>query len=405
LETWLKKLLVLLLLVVAGVIAWGLLRKSQPPKVNVALARRQTLLSTLPTNGKVEPFEWQAVRAESAGVVGALDVREGQNVRRGQVVARMSDPALLADVEAAQAKVAEARAALAGLEAGGKPAEITDIENRLARARYDLQEANSDYASLKRLAEKQAATKVEVEAALEKVKQTELDIEGLEKRRTSLVAKPDVAAAQARLEDTQSALTLALKRQEQSVLRAPISGVVYNLAARPGAYLDTGALVANVGQLDRLRVRVYVDEPELGRVRPGQPVTIRWQALPGKEWHGTVERKPAAVEALGSREVGEVVCTIENPGRELIPGTNVDAEIRTAVAENALVIPREALRHDATGDYVLTVKDGVLERCPVNTGISNVTQVQITSGLAGGDAVVLPSETPLKPGQRVTPQA
>jgi HlyD family secretion protein len=400
----LKKLLVLLLLVVAGVIAWGLLRKSQPPKVNVALARRQTLLSTLPTNGKVEPFEWQAVRAESAGVVGALDVREGQNVRRGQVLARMSDPALLADVEAAQAKVAEARAALAGLEAGGKPAEITDIENRLARARYDLQEANSDYASLKRLAEKQAATKVEVEAALEKVKQTELDIEGLEKRRTSLVAKPDVAAAQARLEDTQAALTLALKRQEQSVLRAPISGVVYNLAARPGAYLETGALVANVGQLDRLRVRVYVDEPELGRVRPGQPVTIRWQALPGKEWHGTVERKPAAVQALGSREVGEVVCTIENPGRELIPGTNVDAEIRTAVAENALAIPREALRHDATGDYVLTVKDGVLERCPVNTGISNVTQVQITSGLADGDAVVLPSETPLKPGQRVMPQ-
>lgn len=400
-----KKLLILLLVVAAGVIAWGVLRKSQPPKVNVALARRQTLISTLPTNGKVEPFEWQAVRAESAGVVGMVDVREGQSVSRGQVLAHMSDPALLADVEAAQAKVAEARAALAGLEAGGKPAEITDIENRLARARYDLQEANSDYASLRRLAEKQAATKVEVEAALEKVKQTELDIQGLEKRRTSLVAKPDVAAAQARLQDTQAALALALKRQEQSVLRAPISGVVYDLAARPGAYLETGALVANVGQLDRLRVRVYVDEPELGRIRPGQPVTIRWQALPGKEWHGTVERKPAAIEPLGSREVGEVVCTIENPGRELIPGTNVDAEIRTAVAADALVIPREALRHDAAGDYVLTVKDGVLERCPVTTGISNVTQVQISSGLAEGDAVVLPSETPLQPGQRVTPQA
>jgi len=55
-----------------------------------------------------------------------------------------------------------------------------------------------------------------------------------------------------------------------------------------------------------------------------------------------VERKPAAIQALGSRQVGEVVCDIENPGRELIPGTNVDAEIRTAVVDNALVIPREA---------------------------------------------------------------
>ncbi len=226
------------------------------------------------------------------------------------------------------------------------------------------------------------------------MKQTELDIEGLEKRRTSLVAKPDVAAAQARLQDAQAALALALKRQEQSVLRAPMSGVVYDLAARPGAYLETGALVANVGQLDRLRVRVYVDEPELGRVQPGQPVTIRWQALPGKEWHGIVERKPAAIQALGSREVGEVVCTIENPGRELIPGTNVDAEIRTAVAENALVVPREALRHDAAGDYVLAVKDGVIERRPVDTGISNVTQVQIVFGLADGDAVVAAHRNP-----------
>jgi HlyD family secretion protein len=404
LETSLKKLLILLALAGAGIVAWGVLRKSQPPRVNVVLARRQTLVSTLPTNGKVEPFEWQSVRAESAGVVGAVEVRQGQSIAKGQVVARMSDPSLAADVDAARAKVAEARAALAGLEAGGKPSEITDIENRMARAHYDLQEANSDHAPPKRLAEKQAATQVEVQAALEKVKQTELEIDGLQKRRASLVAKPDVAAAEARLQDAQAALALAQKRQAQSLLRAPLAGVVYNLAARPGAYLDAGALVANVGQLDRLRVRVYVDEPELGRVQPGQPVTIRWQALPGKEWHGTVERKPADIEALGSRQVGEVICTIENPGRELIPGTNVDAEVRTAVAESALIIPREALRHDAAGDYVLVVNNDILERCSVSTGVANVTQVQITGGLADGAAVVLPSEGTLQPGERVTQQ-
>jgi HlyD family secretion protein len=401
----LKKVLLLLLIVAAGVIAWGVLRKSQPPKVNVATAKRQTLVSTLPTNGKVEPYLWQAVRAETSGVVGKLDIRDGQNVAKGQVLAMLADPSLAADVEAAEAKVAEARAALSGLEAGGRPADFTDIDNRLARARYDLQQATAEYNSLRRLEEKSAATRVEVQSAQDKVRMTQMEIEGLEKRRGSLVAKPDVTAARARLRDAENTLALAGQKQALSAIRAPIAGAIYGLAVQPGAYLTEGGLVANVGEMARVRVRVYVDEPELGRVVVGQPVTIRWQALPGREWIGTVERKPTAIQALGSRQVGEVVCTIDNPRRELIPGTNVDAEIRTAVAQDALVVPREALRHDGGGDYVFLVKDGALERRPVKTGTSSATLVQVTAGLAEGDPVVLPSDIPLKAGDRVTPAA
>ncbi len=400
-----KKLLLLLLAVAAGVIVWGVLRRSQPPRVNVAAARRETLVSTLPTNGKIEPFEWQAVRAETSGVVAKLDIRDGQNVAQGQVLAHLADPALGADVDAAQAKVAEARAALAGLEAGGRPADLTDIDNRLARARFDLQQATAEHAALHRLEEKGAATRVDVQAAEGRIHQAELEIDGLEKRRGALVAKPDVTAAQARLSDAETALALAQKRQALSEIRAPISGTVYGLAVQPGAYLTAGELVANIGQLTRVRVRVYVDEPELGRVEVGQPVTIRWQALPGKQWDGKVERKPSSIQPLGSRQVGEVVCTIDNPGRELLPGTNVDAEIRTAVAPGALVIPREALRHDAAGDYVFLVKDGAIERRPVKTGAVSATLVQVTSGLSDGDRVVLPSDLPLQPGDRVTPAA
>jgi HlyD family secretion protein len=399
----LKKALFLLLVVAAAVIAWGVLRKSEPPRVPFARVKRQTLVSTLPTNGKAEPFEWQAIRAETAGVVRKLDVREGQAVAPGQALAAMSDPALEGDVETAQAKVAEARAGLNALEAGGRPVDLTDIENRLERARHNLQQATAEYNSLRRLAEKQAATRVEVQAARDKMRDAELEIDGLGKRKASLVAKPDVAAAQARLEDAEAALNLARRRAALTVVHSPIGGVVYGLAAQTGSYLTEGALVANVGRLDRLRVRVYVDEPELGRVAAGQPVTIRWQALPGKEWHGTVERKPVSIQPLGSRQVGEVVCTIENPGRELIPGTNVDAEIRTAVVDNALVIPREALRHDAGGDYVFTLKDGILERRPVRTGASSVSLVEVAAGLAEGDPVALPTDVPLKPGERVTP--
>lgn len=400
-----KKLLFLLLVVAAGVIAWGVLRKSQPPRVNVAAVKRQTLVSTLPTNGKVEPFQWQAVRSETSGTVAKLEIRDGQNVAKDQVLATLTDPALAADVEAAQAKVSEAQAALAGLQAGGRPADLSDIENRLARAHYDLEQATRDYNSLRRLQEKNAATRSDVQSAQDHVRQLQIEIEGLGKRRGVLVAKPDVTAAQARVQDAETALSLARAKQALSVIRAPISGTVYGLAVQNGAYVTEGSLIANIGELARVRVRVYVDEPELGRVVVGQPVTIRWQALPGKEWDGTVERKPASIQALGSRQVGEVLCTVDNPGRELIPGTNVDAEIRTAVAENALVIPREALRHDGGGDYVFVVKDGVLDRRAVKTGATSPTLVQITTGLAEGDAVSLPSDIPLKAGDRVTPAA
>ena len=94
---------------------------------------------------------------------------------------------------------------------------------------------------------------------------------------------------------------------------------------------------------------------------------------------------------------------IQNPGRDLIPGTNVDAEIRTAVVENALIIPKEGLRHDINGDYVLSLHNGSVERCNVTTGVSNITQVQITGGLKEGDAVAMPSSATLKAGDRVEP--
>jgi hypothetical protein len=95
------------------------------------------------------------------------------------------------------------------------------------------------------------------------------------------------------------------------------------------------------------------------------------------------------------------VCSIENPGRELIPGANVNAEIRTAVVDGALVVPKETLRHDAQGDYVFALSGDTIARRAVKKGASSVTAIQVVEGLADGDAVALPSDIPLKPGDRV----
>ncbi|MGA2119528.1 MAG: efflux RND transporter periplasmic adaptor subunit [Bryobacteraceae bacterium] len=397
-----KKWLVVIL-VAAAAIGWGLLRKSKPPLVAFARAGRQQLVGTLPTNGKVEPLEWQAVRAESAALVVRVPVHEGDRVAQGAVLAETSDPTLQAGLESAQARVAEARAALDALEQGGRPAEVAQIDSSLARARFDLATQTKEYQALQRLEQEQAATRLEVQTAADKVHALELEIRGLETRRASLVATGDVEGARARLAGAEAAMELAHTRQALSVLHSPLAGVVYQLAVRPGGYVNPGDLVANVGSLDRVRVRVYVDEPLLGRVAKGQPVGITWEALPGKRWEGIVEQMPSSIQTLGTRQVGEVVCTIENPGGELLPGVNVDAEIRTAVAEGAIVIPKEALHHDATGDWVFRLRGDTLEHQPVKTGIGTVTTIQILEGLREGDQVALPGEATIESGQRVAP--
>jgi HlyD family secretion protein len=398
-----KKLLWLFAIPLAAVGWWAYHRSNDAPPVPFAKVIRETLVSSLPTNGKVEPIEWQAVRVEQGGLVSKVPVQQGQTVSAGAPLAILSDTGLQADLNAADARVAQARADLATVDAGGKQVELTAIASDLARLRAEKEHDRKEYASLRRLADKQAASPLEVDEIKSKVEAVDMGIEALEMRRAVLVTQSDKTVAQARLRDAEAAVELARSHIAETVIHAPIAGVVYDLAARPGAYLNVGDLVANVGQTERLRVRVYVDEPELGRVAEGQPVTINWDALPGRDWQGRVERKPSNIVALGSRQVGEVLCTIDNPGRVLLPGTNVDAHIRTATVDRALTIPKECLRRDAHGVGVFALSGGRLVWRAVDTGASSLTRVQIVAGLAEGDEVALPTELTLHDGEMVKP--
>jgi len=213
-----------------------------------------------------------------------------------------------------------------------------------------------------------------------------------------------VEGAKARVREAQAGVDAIQGRIARNVVKLPAGGTLYNLPIREGAFLNAGDIVASVGVLDPVRVRVYVDEPELGRVSPGQPVRITWDALPGKEWTGKVEQKPTQVIALGSRQVGEVLCTIANPGRDLVPGTNVNAFILTQVVENALTIPRTAVRRESgTGVYVLDKATNTVVWRNVKTGASDALRVEVLSGVADSDVVAEPSDVQLKDGLKVQP--
>ncbi|MBZ5606119.1 MAG: efflux RND transporter periplasmic adaptor subunit, partial [Acidobacteriia bacterium] len=248
-----------------------------------------------------------------------------------------------------------------------------------------------------------AATAAEVNDARQRVEQAKLQITAFEERRQALGATADRASAQARLEEAQAAASLADAQIKQSVVRAPVEGTVYQFDLKPGAYLNAGDAVASIGTLDRVRVNVYVDEPDLGRVAKGMPVVITWDARPGQQWEGEVDHTPTQIQALGSRQVGEVVCIIRNPRRELLPGTNVNVEIRSETVDNAIAIPKEAIRTERgqTGVYLLTGNQ--IQWRQVKLGVANTTRSQVTEGVKDGDAVALYSDKPLKDAMIVAP--
>ncbi len=397
--------LIFCIIILGMLVTWGVSRKATPPQVPVAKAARERIVSTISTNGKVEPIVWGTARAERPGVVQKIYVHRGQEVRAGESLVTLDTRQLSADLAGATAKVQQAEAEQQVVNQGGRSVDTTEIDTSLSKVRLDLATAQRDLDTLRRLEARHAATRKEVQDAQEHVNQLQLQIQSLDKRRAALVTQPDRAAAEARVREAQAAETAARSNVAMAVVRAPIAGTVYQFDLQPGSFLQAGDLVANVGRLDRVRVRVYVDEPDLGRVGVGMPVTISWDAMPGRHWTGSVDRLPTQIVPLGTRQVGEVGCVIENPDRDLLPGTNVDVEIQSRVVDNALTVPREALRREANSSGVLMLSsENTLMWRPIQTGITSAGRVQVLSGLKDGDAVALPTDRVLKPGMKITPE-
>jgi HlyD family secretion protein len=395
--------LVLLGLAIAGVVIWQLeTRRGRPPQVAFARATRESISSLVSTNGKVEPVESGIARAERAGAVTKILISHGQRVESGQVLVELDSAEAQAELKTAEARQAAIRAEMQVFAQGGRTSEMAGIDTNLDKARLELRIAQDAYNTATKLRDKKAGTEAEVRSAKEAVDRAQAQIQALQKQRTSLVTPADHAGAEARLDEARTAAQLAEARIRMSTVRAPIAGIVYQFDLKPGAYLNAGDLVASIGRLDHVRVKVYVDEPDLGRVMKGMPVTITWDALPGRQWKGLVDRTPTEIVAMGARQVGEVLCDIANPDMDLPPGANVNAMILSETVENAITIPKEAVHREQgkTGVYVL--EGDRLKWVVITQGVNNTTRTQVHE-LKENDAVALPSEKPLKDGAVVEP--
>ena len=384
---------------------WGLDHRDSAVIIHFSTAKPTRIESTVSTNGKVEPAEWAAARAETAGVVRAVEVQRGQEVKAGQTLVLLDTTAAQSDLAAAQARAQEAQAETQTVTAGGKASQLANLDDSIRTAQETLEVAQRNYEAMQHLAAQQAATKLQVQDAKDSVDRAKLQLSALQDQRRTIVTASDKAVAQAKMHDAQAEVALAQHRVGLGDITSPISGTLYQFDLKKGAYLQPGDLVGLVGNLNQVKVTVYVDEPDLGRVAEGMPVIITWDARPGQKWYGHVDKLPTEVTALGTRTVGEVTTIVDNPNHDLIPGVTVNATIISKVVPDAPAIPKAALRVIQGVNGVYKLVGNHIEWTPVKAGVSDINNVEILSGLKQGDKVadrvIEPSDAELENGMRV----
>src|SRR5450755_1861042 len=371
------------------------LRRSQVA-VRIGRADRETITEAIATNGKIEALNNFEAYAPAATTVKKIYVQQGSWVKPGQLLLQLEDANARSQAARAQAQLKGAEADSNAVENGGTKDELLTTRNALVKAQADRDAAQKNLQAMQRLLQSGAASQAEVDAAQVQLHVAEANLHTLEQKLHDRFSKPEISHAEAQLAEARAALAAATDLLRNLNIISPHYGMAYNLPVRKDSFVAAGDLLVQVADLHRIRVRAFVDEPEIGRLQKGQPVEVQWDALPGRVWKTTVEDLPTNVVQRGTRMVGEVTCLLDNADLKLLPNTNVSVAVVLARHENALTVPREAVRQDAEGKYVFQVVNGKLKRRNVQTSVSNLTRVEITSGIPD-DAVLALGAVNLQP--------
>jgi HlyD family secretion protein len=378
--------------------------RDRPVTISTTSARRQNLSSWIPTNGKVEPVEPHVIQAQLATFIETVAVKEGQNVSRGQVLMTLDARDLRSELAHMKEQLVAAEDERRIAAGGGSPEEIAQLDSDLAKTNFEIDRLRRERDSLDRLYARQAATRQEVEQTKTALEKAEADKRLIEEKRSAITqrSKPQAERAALRIDEARNSIQSLEEKLRSAQVTAPVTGTLYSLPARAGTYVHTGDVLGEMADLTHIRIRIFVDEPELGSLNEGQSVEANWEALPNRTWTGQVEQLPKTIVARGSRNVGEVLCSVNNEKGELLPNTNVNVRIRTGEREDALTISRAAVRSEGNRRYVFVVDQGRLRKREVKTGISNATDYEILNGITERDVAALPGASELQDGMAIT---
>jgi HlyD family secretion protein len=371
--------------------------------VRAATVQRSTIRSVISTNGKIEPLQSFEAHAPVGTTVKKLLVKEGDRVKRGQLLAQLDDAEASSQAARALSQVRASQAEISAQESGGNREEVLTLEAQLVKSRNERDSAKRNLEALQRLQSQGAASPGEVKQAQDKLAGAEVDLKLVQQKQKERYSQPEIAHVEAQTAEAQSAYAAAENVLRQLNIRAPFDGVVYSLPVHQGGYVNPGDLILQEADLSKVLVRAYVDEPDVGRLARGQRIDLTWDAEPSRTWQGSVSTIPSTVKLLGTRNVGETTCIVENQDFKLLPNINVGVTIVTAEHQNALTVPRESVRLDDGKTFVYQIVNDELQRRDIQTSISNLTQVEVASGIADKTVVALASTNskPLHEGTMV----
>ena len=353
---------------------------------------RGPIRSVVSTNGKIEPIQNFEAHAPISTTVKRLLVKEGDHVRKGQLLLQLDDADIRSQAARAQAQVKTAQAQQSVLKAEGTQEEVLTLHAQLIKAQDALDAARRSLDAQRRLQQQGATSPGEVRQAEDTLRAAQADLTLIEQKQKDRYSKSEAARIEAQSAEAQATYDAAEDALHKSSVRAPFDGIVYSLPVKQGAFVQAGELLLQEADLSKVLVRAFVDEQEIGRLQLGQRVEITWDAMPGRTWIGALSSVPSTVKLLLSRNVGETTCILDNKDLRLLPNVNVGVTIVVAEHSNVLTLERDALRIDEAKPYVYRVVDNHLKRQTIEVSLQNLTRVEITSGLSEGDSVALPAE-------------
>ena len=411
---------IVIFLALAAVAVFVLVRLTgrQPvAKIAAVTPVRENLVSSISSNGKVEPIDPFVVRAQLDTFVEKVSVVEGQAVKKGQLLLELNVKDATAQLAEARSKLLRAEDDLRAAKAGGRSDEAAKTEGQLAAAVALRDRLQRNHDSLERLIAQQAATKDELAANDLELAKANAQVRQLTAARQEFEhdVKLDANRTSLQVEQLRSAVAALEEKVRDGRIVAPAAGTLYSLGRtaeglplKAGDYVKVGDLLAEMADLHKVRVRAFIDEPELGGLEPGEPVRITWDALPNRTWMGKTQVIPKQVVARNARSVGELLCEVNNDKLELLPNINVDVRIKSRERINVLTVPRGAVEAEGGQRFVfvvlrntLGVGKATLEKRQIHVGIADATNYEVLGGLQEGEMVALPGDVDLKDGMPV----
>lgn len=408
---------------------------------------RQDLTSVVTASGEVRPKNYTNVLGEGYGKITDIVVKEGDYVRRGDVLLRVESVQPGADVQAQEASVDGAEAGVKAADANYQTAIAT-----LAQRQADLEKAKLDWARSQSLYQEQLIAKSDFDAAHATYDSAAAAL----KAATSQVEQTRAAREQSRLmqEQAQAVLTHTKDVLRKTTYHAPIDGIVSFIAVRVGENVvmgiqnAEGSFLMTISDMSTVTAEVKVDETDISNIQNGQPADVTIDAMPGKTFKGHVTEvgelailrssgQAATTQTTANTQEArdfKVVVTLDNPPSDLRPGLSSTAKIQTAQKKAALTIPLQALAMRTQQELdeakkpkgnvtlaaskpatpgnaqksevqgVFLIRNNKAEFIPVQTGITGTTDIEVTNGLKEGDQIVTGSYKvlrTLKPGTSI----